>query len=209
MPRTVLALIAALFMALSVQPTIAADTSIGTVTRVQGEASWLSGLTREPLNLGAPVFANQKVSTGDAARLELTFLDGTKLTLGEHAQMTLDSFVFDPDKGDGKMQLAVTGAFRFISGQVTKQPNTEVAVATPVATIGVRGTSFWGGPIDAQPLGVFLIEGSVTVTNAAGTQTLDAAGQGTNIAAPGAAPGAVTIWPQDKVNRALATVTFQ
>jgi hypothetical protein len=34
-------------------------------------------------------------------------------------------------------------------------------------------------------------------------------GQGTNIAAPGAAPGPVTIWAPDKVNRAIATVTFR
>jgi hypothetical protein len=82
-------------------------------------------------------------------------------------------------------------------------------VTTPVATIGIRGTDFWGGPIDEQALGVFLIEGAVSVSNAAGEAILDQPGQGTNIGAPGAAPGPVTIWPQDKVDRAFATVTFQ
>ena len=56
---------------------------------------------------------------------------------------------------------------------------------------------------------MFLIEGEVTVTNANGEQALDTPGEGTNIATPDAAPGAVTIWPQDKVDRAIATVTFQ
>jgi len=56
---------------------------------------------------------------------------------------------------------------------------------------------------------VFLIEGAVSVSNAAGEQILTQPGQGTNIATPGAAPGPVTFWPQDKVNRAIATVTFQ
>jgi len=82
-------------------------------------------------------------------------------------------------------------------------------VTTPVAAVGIRGTEFWGGPIDDQALGVFLIEGAVSVSNAAGQQILSLPGQGTNIAAPGAAPGPVTIWPPDKVNRALATVTFR
>jgi len=84
-----------------------------------------------------------------------------------------------------------------------------VAVTTPVATVGIRGTEFWGGPIDDQILGVFLIDGAVTVTNALGEQVLDTPGQGTNISTPDAAPGAVTIWPADKVARAVATVTFQ
>ena len=58
-------------------------------------------------------------------------------------------------------------------------------------------------------LGVFLVEGAVSVSNAAGAQILSQPGQGTNIAAPGAAPGPVTIWSPEKVSRAIATVTFR
>jgi hypothetical protein len=208
MLRPLFALTALLLMAAS-WPAAAADTAIGLVSRVQGEANWVNTRTPEPLAVGAPVFTNQRVATGPAARLELTFDDGTKLTLGENATMTLDTFVYDPGKAEGGMKLTVKGAFRFLAGAVAKQPDAQVAVATPIATVGVRGTEFWGGPIDDQALGVFLIEGSVTVTNAAGAVILDTAGQGTNIASPGAAPGAVTLWPQEKVDRALATVTFQ
>ncbi len=199
----------ALTATLVARPSLAADTQIGSVTRMQGEAFWRAGSKPAPLSVGAPVFQDQKVATGDAARLELTFDDGTKLTLGEHAEMTLDTFVYDPANGNGSLALDVKGAFRFVSGQISKQPNKQVAVTTPAATIGIRGTDFWGGPIDGQALGVFLIEGAVTVTNAAGEVILDTAGQGTNIATPGAAPGAVTVWPQAKVDRAFATVTFQ
>jgi hypothetical protein len=49
----------------------------------------------------------------------------------------------------------------------------------------------------------------VSVSNAAGQQVLNLPGQGTNIAAPGAAPGPVTFWPPDKIGRAMATVTFR
>jgi hypothetical protein len=84
----------------------------------------------------------------------------------------------------------------------------DVNVTTPAAAIGIRGTEFWAGPIDNQALGVLLVEGVVRVSNAAGAQILNRPGQGTNIARPGAAPGPVTLWPQDKVNRAIATVTF-
>jgi len=186
-----------------------AQQAIGAVSRIQGEARGTHNGVTEMLRLRSSVFPNEVVSTGQAARLEVTFTDGTKLTLGEKAELTLDTYVFDSAVGSGTIKLGVVGAFRFLSGQVSKLASADVSVTTPVATVGIRGTEFWGGPIDDQALGVFLIEGAVSVTNAAGQQTLNQPGQGTNIAAPGAAPGPVTLWPQDKVNRAIATVAFQ
>jgi hypothetical protein len=96
-----------------------------------------------------------------------------------------------------------------VSGRLSKLASADVRVTTPAANLGIRGTEFWGGPIDDQVLGVFLIDGVVSVSNAAGQQILNQPGQGTNIAAAGAAPGAVTFWAQDKVARAIATVTFR
>jgi len=165
----------------------AAQETIGAVSRIQGEASGTRGGATRTLSLSASVFLNEVVSTGEAARLEITFTDNTRLTLGEKAQLTFDRY----------------------SGQLSKLARSDVSVTTAVATLGIRGTEFWGGPIDDQVLGVFLIEGVVSVSNAAGEQILTQPGQGTNIATPGAAPGPVTFWPQDKVNRAIATVTFQ
>ena len=187
----------------------AAQETIGAVSRIQGEASGTRGGATRTLSLSASVFLNEVVSTGEAARLEITFTDNTRLTLGEKAQLTFDRYVFNPAAGSGTIKFGVVGAFRFLSGQLSKLARSDVSVTTAVATLGIRGTEFWGGPIDDQVLGVFLIEGVVSVSNAAGEQILTQPGQGTNIATPGVAPGPVTFWPQDKVNRAIATVTFQ
>jgi hypothetical protein len=184
----------------------AAQEAIGAVSRIQGEASGTRG---GPLALNASVFLNETVTTGAAGRLEVTFKDNTRLTLGENAKLTLNRYVFNPAAGRGTIKFRVLGAFRFLSGQVSKLASADVSVTTSVATVGIRGTEFWGGPIDDQALGVFLIEGAVRVSNAAGAQVLNRPGQGTNIATRGVAPGPVTLWPSDKVNRALATVTFQ
>lgn len=183
--------------------------AIGTVSRIQGEASGTQGGATRPLGLNSSVFVNDVIATTETARLEVTFTDNTRLTLGEKAKLTLDTYVFDPAAGSGAIKIDLVGAFRFVSGRLTKLASADVTVTTPVAILGIRGTEFWGGPIDDQALGVFLIEGAVIVTNAAGQQILNAPGQGTNIAAPGAAPGPVTFWPQDKVARAIATVTFR
>ena len=66
-----------------------------------------------------------------------------------------------------------------MSGQASKLASADVSVTTPVAVVGIRGTEFWGGPIDDQALGIFLIEGSVSVSNGAGQQILNLPGQGT------------------------------
>ena len=187
----------------------AAQEAIGAVSRIQGEANATRGGATRALSLNSPVFRSDIVSTGEAARLEVAFTDDTRLTLGEKAKLTLDTFVFNTAAGRRTIRFGVVGALRFLSGKLSKLVSSRVSVTTPVATVGIRGTEFIAGPIDDQALGVLLIEGAVSVSNAAGQRILNRPGQGTNIAAPGAAPGPVTIWPQAKVNRALAAVTFQ
>ena len=184
------------------------STSIGTVTRLQGEGTLTRGTSSSPLAVEVGLQLNDDIATGAAARAELTFADGTKLTVGEQSKIKIDTFVFDEKASGNKLGLNVTGPFRFVSGKLSKGYGAQVSVTTPMATIGIRGTDFWGGPIDNQ-YGVFLIEGSVSVTTPAGEAVLTATGSGVSVPAPGQAPGEITQWPQEKVDRAIATVTFQ
>ena len=179
---------------------------VGEVDRTQGLCYGTVGTETQALAPGAPIQFEQTVATEAGARLELLFLDDTKLTLGENAKLRIDRFVYAPRTTRTSVRLAAVGAFRFVSG--ARGGDSDVAIVTPVATIGVRGTDFWAGPIDGA-YGVLLLEGAVDVANGAGSATLDEPGEGVNIAGPGAAPGAVTQWPQDKVSRALAAVAFQ
>ena len=177
-----LIVIAIVLLCSSVGGQAAAQEAIGAVSRIQGGAHGTRGGTTRALGLNAPVFLNETVSTAAATRLEVTFKDNTRLTLGENSKLTLDKYVFNPAAGRGTIRFRLVGAFRFLSGQVSKLARSDVSVTTPVATIGIRGTEFWGGPIDDQALGVFLVEGAVSVSNAAGEQILRQPGQGTNIA---------------------------
>lgn len=86
----------------------AAQEAIGAISRIQGKATGARGGATEALDLKSPVFLNEVVSTGEAARLEVTFIDGTQLTLGERAKLTLDRFVFNPTAGSGTIR-AVSG----------------------------------------------------------------------------------------------------
>lgn len=97
----------------------------------------LSGKTRS-LNTGTDIFAREVVRTGDASTAQLLFLDETTLVVGPQSEVTLDRFVFNPNRQAGSVVLNTTrGAFRFVSG--SQQPSS-YQIKTPVATIGVRGT---------------------------------------------------------------------
>ena len=126
--------------------------------------------------------------TGAGARLQVIFRDDTVLTLGEHASVRIDRYVYDPDQGVGETVLQATkGAFRFATGKIKELKNKKIAV---------------GGP------SVLLLEGEVTVSNQAGTVTLVGSGQGTDIPSPLDAPGAPSAWPAEKVARAIESVAL-
>ena len=185
-----------------------ADDAIGTVTRLEGQAQALLGGGAVTLVVGTTIFMNEKLTTGSKTRLELTFADGTKLTVGDNASVTVDRFLYKPRSLGNAFDAAVTGPFRFISGKLDKTGGSTSSIKTAFAVVAIRGTNFWGGPIDGHA-GVVLFSGSVTVTNASGSVELTKPGQGTNIIGRNAPPSAVTMWPKEKVARALATVTFR
>ena len=200
-------LIVALCLLLAGGPVAAAD-GIGAVTRVQGEAQGLLDSKVVMLSVGTAIFMNEKLTTGSKARLELTFVDGTKLTVGESASVTVDRFLYRPRSLGNAFDAVVIGPFRFVSGKLDKTPASISRLETSFATIGIQGTEFWGGPIDGHS-GVVLLAGAISVSNASGGVDLTRPGQGTDIIAPGTPPSAVTVWRKEKVARALATVTFR
>jgi hypothetical protein len=180
---------------------------IGTVTRVQGAAFGVVDGGRQALAADASVYLGEAIATGSNARLAVKLADGTALTLGENASLTLDAFVYDP-AGANSLHALVAGAFRYVSGALGPNATRTASLTTPAVTIGVRGTDFWGGPIDGQT-GFILLGGAIDVT--VGTNTVAVENVGTGVAFdPGATqPGMVYVWADDKVQRAIATVTFR
>ncbi|MEX0852203.1 MAG: FecR family protein, partial [Bauldia sp.] len=142
-----------------------AATAIGKVGRVQGA---VEGTVEGATGALAPddaVFLGEVIETGAEGRAEMALDDGTVLTIGENARLTLDTFVVG-SAGANRLAVTVAGAFRFVSAALGASRR-QASVTTPFAVIGVRGTDFWGGPIDGR-FGVYLFEGAVAVANAAG-----------------------------------------
>jgi len=181
----------------------AASSNVGEVARArQFVEGHLAGQSRS-LSPAAPIFLNETIKTGPASRAELELGDQSRLALGERAEVVIDEFV--AGTGGNAVLKLVRGALRYTSG-VAKRGR-KVALVTPVATIGIRGTDFWFGPIEGA-FGVVLLDGVVEVTNQGGAVILDEPGEGTLIFGADVAPGEPAIWPDDRRARALATVNF-
>lgn len=82
-----------------------------------------------------------RTAQGKAA---ITFEDDTKVQITENSKLVIDDFVYDPNNAKGgKLAVKVAlGTVRYASGQVAKNNPQAVAVSTPTATVGVRGTDF-------------------------------------------------------------------
>lgn len=120
-----------------------AATPIGTVAKASGSVTVQradgSVVTLEP---GDPVYQGDVLMTGDGSSVGITFIDETQFSLGSGGRMVLDEMVFDPASGDGEAGFSlISGTFSFVSGQIAKAGPEAMQVTTPVATIGIRGTS--------------------------------------------------------------------
>ncbi|MCB2108533.1 MAG: FecR domain-containing protein [Rhodobacteraceae bacterium] len=181
--------------------------AIGQVERVQGEARAERAGGNASLQGGHPVFADDLVQTGPLSRLSLIFADQSHLTLGENAEVLIDEFVYRGNRENDVVALAWTsGAFLSVSGAIARARAEAVSVRTPVATIGIRGTEFWGGRLE-RDFEVLVIEGRVVVANAGGSVELSP-GETTAVIDGATAPAAAAIMPADRRTRAFATVTF-
>ena len=133
---------------------------VGTVSRVQNQAQ-VGSLAAA---VGSPVHMGDALQTGANARLEVTFRDETRLTLGENARVVIDRYVYDPDRSIGAMALKSTrGALRFATGKINQMDKKNVTVSNPAAALAVRGTEFWTGPINGH-YGALLLKGKVRVS---------------------------------------------
>jgi hypothetical protein len=187
--------------------------SVGMVTKVENQAQ-VGGVAAA---VGSIVHMKDTLSTGAKSRLQVTFRDQTNLTLGENASLVVDRFVFDPDASVGQATLNATrGAFRLATGKISEMTKKDINVQAPFAALAVRGTDFWGGPIQGQ-YGVLLVSNSrleVRKEDCTDRQkcrcavTLDQGGQGTDIDREGGCPGAKYLWPPEKVDAALSMTSF-
>ncbi len=182
---------------LSISTGNAADV-IGKVVALDGQVMALRGKSEMIMQINQGVVVKDVVVTGAKSSVALLFGDQTKIQLGERSELLIDEFL-----------LGTQGAFDLSKGALVfdrpeDAPRTPVAINSVFGQLGVRGTRFFAGPSNGV-FGVFVERGRLDVS-AAGEQRVLEAGDGVNIAAPGAAPSAVAQWSTSRINAAFASV---
>ena len=180
-----------------VQATGGGTLSIGEVSSIKGvaKATRIDG-NIFTLSNGDPVFKGDVIETEGSGSVGLVFLDKTTMSLSDGGKMVLDELVYDPSTGAGSMAVdMLEGAFSFVSGEIAKTGPDAMSVSTPVATIGIRGTTVAGkAAVEGNDNSFTLLQdaeggvGQISITNSAGTQTLSEVGATTTIASFNIAP---------------------
>jgi len=183
----------------------ASRTQLGTVDMIVQVAGATYGTTSRPLKIADRVYRNDQLWTKDRGQLHVSMLDGSSLSLGERAEVTLDDSIVGPASATSSFMRVLRGAFRF-RGPGTEKPTQPPQIDTPFAVLSLRGTEVFGGPIDGA-YGILVISGEVGVTNDGGSVILKA-GDGTTLTARNVAPTPPKQWPEAKVKRAKAMLRF-
>ncbi|MBT3764964.1 MAG: hypothetical protein HOF84_03845, partial [Rhodospirillales bacterium] len=120
-----------------------ASEQIGTIDEIAGQVTVTrADGTEAVLSKGAAIFQGDSIETGAGAAVGIVFVDATTFSLGESGSMVIDEMVYDPAAQEGSMAATITqGVFSFVSGQISKSGIDEMTLTTPVATIGIRGTT--------------------------------------------------------------------
>ena len=186
----------------------AAQCNIGRVNEVAGNAK----LERKGrlINVGTDVLLckGDKFITDSSSVIKIKFRDGSLITVGKDSEFTVAEYKIFLNKPNVALFELTKGAFRAVTGFITHRPH-RYEVKTAVATIGVRGTDFWGGyGLTENGLDVVMLSGKgVYVKNNQGETTeLDAAGLGTTVLV-GSAPSQPIKWDAEKVAKAVETIT--
>ncbi|MDA7946001.1 MAG: FecR domain-containing protein [Hyphomicrobiaceae bacterium] len=141
------------------------STQIGHAERIKEDVTGTLESDERKLKKGDKIHQNEVIATAEKSEAELVLEDETKLAVGPKSQISLDSFIYDPDKKDGEVVInAAKGAFRFVTGKSAKSAYT---IKTPASTIGVRGTTFDGFVDDNGEIALLLLDGEIDVCNSA------------------------------------------
>ena len=116
-------------------------TATGSVTIERANAAVVQvNLPGQAGQVGDLVYQGDVVQTGADGRLGINFTDGTSFNLSSNARMALSEFVYEPNGSSNSTLFNLTkGTFTFVAGNNAKTG--DMKVDTPVATMGIRGTT--------------------------------------------------------------------
>ena len=188
---------------------------IGEIKTIEGsvEIERFDG-SRETVAKGSPVYQGDTVITGADGAIGIEFLDESEFSLGADGRMVLDEMVYDPAEQEGSMAVGVlSGTFSFVSGQIAKTSPDAAMLETPMATIGIRGTTIAGtvGGTSKENSITLLPDsdgqvGEAVITNDAGTVVISQVGATVTITSANQAPSNPVIRSPEQIAETYGSV---
>jgi hypothetical protein len=135
--------------------------------------------SERPLARGTELDNGDTVRTNDG-RAQIRFTDGAYVSLQPNTEYSIRDYRYDSGNERGFFSL-LKGAMRTVTGAIGRINRDRYQIATPTATVGIRGT---GGVIQVQDDGSTLVVGTSgiwSLTNPAGSVDVPA---GTSAVAP-------------------------
>jgi hypothetical protein len=121
----------------------AAQSPVGSIKTYQDKAAVVREGARIPAQTGLKVYIGDMLQTDQNGSLGIIFHDDTLVSIGPDSQLSIDTFLFQPDQGRfAFLSRLIQGTAVFVSGRIAKFAPEAMQVQTPRATIGVRGTRF-------------------------------------------------------------------
>ena len=123
---------------------------------------------------GEAVENGQTVTLGDNARAVIKFQDGQIIALQSKSIFKVNSYKYDqasPEKGESFFSL-LQGGLRAVTGLIGANNRPGWKLATPTATMGIRGTDFM--VVVNQGVYLKVDAGAISATNSTGTAVFTA-----------------------------------
>lgn len=119
--------------------------NIGTVSLVDGKATILRNGQTLGANMGDKIENKDVISTQVNSKIKITFIDNTIVTIGKESSLNIEEYIFNTSTKEAKTELNVLkGAFHTITGEIGKANPDKFKLKTKSASIGIRGTEFYG-----------------------------------------------------------------
>ena len=194
--RIAAAIVLCLIVSMSAARAASAAADAGQVLTLAGDCAAVADGRRTALKMGDTVHVGDALEVGDGAKLKLRMNDGSVLSLGSGAKMTIQNYDFDQsgNRRDAKLGLD-SGLLRAVVSSVSQPSKFEVDTATSVAA--ARSTDWF---VEALPSAtvVSVLDGSVVVeprqqTPAPAAPAAQPAGPARPGAARPAAPAAIPV----------------
>jgi hypothetical protein len=137
------------------------------------------------LAVSSPVEEGDVLVTAQATYARVKFTDGSEVTLRPNSQLRIDGYAFEDaqPQRDSFVASLLKGGLRTVTGLIGKRKSDAYRMQTVTATIGIRGTGYGaqlcqgdcgdlrtvGGKVPPDGLHVDVFDGTISVTNGAGT----------------------------------------